>query len=614
MSSWTPLLTRIAHDGPVGTDVDHFLLTRFSAVLHPGQPPAEEDWLYYRLGFFVDACLPSVLSQHGARPFEWLVLLDDRCPDGFREQVEELAAGAFTPVWTHEPFRRDAFAEHVARRSDAAYLITTRIDSDDAMAVDLMASVQARFARQERMFVSFPRGIQIDRSGAVYRSAVLSSPFLSLIERRVPGQPPATVYVAKHARARGHAPLLEVRAPVMWAQVVHGTNVSNIVNGVRVHPRVVGERFRLDLGYDARPARARLLAGQVRQLGRLVRLWTTHPGELTKWAEATAWTLRGTHVRPQEAGAPTLSDRAQSWEREARTRLRRARWRARALANALVPGRSRVVVGHVDEVLARDGVVVLAEWSPGTRVREDALRAAEAYAAAGLGVLVIAARDPWAGLRAPVVPAGVAVVRRPNSGYDFGSWAHALRTWPAVAEKDLVVLTNDSLVGPLGPLDELLRRIGSGTADVWAATANQHPAEHLQSYLLAFRGGVLAQPALRGFFAGVRPVASKRDVVLTYELGLTRALDAAGLSREVGWSAEDLGLPPTGDLTLRAWRPLLEAGMPFVKRVLLTGPQFAGERAAVEAVTQLVRSRGRRGGGSPRSEMPWRAESRSRSR
>lgn len=74
-------------------EFDHVLLTRFSAVLLPGAPPADEDWLYYRLGFFLDACLPSVLSQRRARPFEWLVLLDDRCPDGFRAQVEELARG-----------------------------------------------------------------------------------------------------------------------------------------------------------------------------------------------------------------------------------------------------------------------------------------------------------------------------------------------------------------------------------------------------------------------------------------------------------------------------------------------------------------------------------------
>lgn len=143
------------------------LLTRFSAVLPPGAEPAKADWLRYRLGFFYDACYASVTRQRGA-DFGWLVLVDDRCPDDFREEVEELAKGAFTPVWTHEPFRRDSFAGSVAdltgrtaerttKPSHAPYLITTRIDSDDAMAVDFMAAVQAQFERQERLFVNFTR-------------------------------------------------------------------------------------------------------------------------------------------------------------------------------------------------------------------------------------------------------------------------------------------------------------------------------------------------------------------------------------------------------------------------------------------------------------------------
>lgn len=288
-------------------DADHALLTRFSAVLDPGAPPPTEDWLFYRLGFFVDACLPSVLSQQGAAPFTWLVLLDDRCSDDFRAEVTRLSEGAFTPVWTHEPWRRETFA-HLLPPSPRPHLITTRLDSDDAIAVDFMARVQHQPAGQDRLFVNFPRGVQIERSGAVHRTNVLSSPFLSLIEARRPGQPPLTVYAAKHARARGHAPLREVAAPVMWAQVLHGNNLLNTSTGVRVHPRVLAERFRLDLAHDADIAPAALLRGRAHQLARLARLWAAHPGELTKQLEATAWTLRGTHDRPMAPGAPRLND------------------------------------------------------------------------------------------------------------------------------------------------------------------------------------------------------------------------------------------------------------------------------------------------------------------
>ena len=321
-------------------EFDHVLLTRFSAVFAAGAEPAGEDWLRYRLAFFYDATYPSVLSQTN-RDFEWLVLLDDRCSEEFREDIESIAEDAFTPVWSHAPFRRTSFAAPVAALGDAPFLITTRIDSDDAMAVDFMATVQAQFARQERLFVSLTRGVQIDRSGAVYLSDQLSNPFLSLIERRAPGRLPDTVYVAKHARARAHGPIREVRAPVMWAQVVHDLNVSNIVNGPRTDPRVVTERFRFHLGYDADTSGRALLSGRARQARRLASLWASHPGELTKAVEAWTWRLRGTHERPQDDGS-TLTDRVQQWERYGRRR-----WRISASRRRLKAAKDRARQGQV---------------------------------------------------------------------------------------------------------------------------------------------------------------------------------------------------------------------------------------------------------------------------
>ena len=303
---------------------DHFLLTRFSAVLAPGAPAAGEEWLSYRLGFFYDVTYPSVRAQRGA-PFTWLVIFDDRCSDDFRATVEDLAAdGTFVPLWTHEPWERDSFARHVAERSSAPYVITTRIDSDDGMAVDFMAAVQEQFAAQERLFVNFTRGLQVDRSGAIYLFDNLSSPFLSLIERRHDGLLPLTVFAPKHARARTHGPLREVQTVPMWLQVVHEANLSNIVTGTRTDPALVGDRFAITLPYRSHLSRPRLVAEQVRHAGRLVRLWGRHPGELTRLLEVKYWRLRGTHVRPQ--GEPrTLTDRIQSLV----AKLRLPRGRAR---------------------------------------------------------------------------------------------------------------------------------------------------------------------------------------------------------------------------------------------------------------------------------------------
>jgi hypothetical protein len=592
-------------------EFDHVLLTRFSAVMSPGAGPAGEEWLRYRLAFFDDVTYPSVISQTGAqvgRDFTWLVLFDDRCSPEFRADVVYLAEDVFTPVWTHEDFRRDIFAEPVAAATDrdagtAPYLITTRIDSDDAMAVDFMATVQAQFAQQERLFVSFTRGLQIDRSGAVFSSDYLSNPFISLIERRRPGRLPDTVYVAKHARARAHGPIREVQGPPMWAQVIHDLNVSNIVNGMRTSPRVVGERFRIDLAYDASIGGRRLRGEQARQAGRLARLWGAHPGELTKFLEARWWRLRGTHERPQDDGT-TLTDRVQQVEHDvrgwwqhstARTRLRKAKndarlakWRVQRSLNESLPAAPRLLAGDLDAVLSEERLVVLAEYSLGRELRPEALAGAQAWAAAGVPTLVVSARDAWTPPAPDLedLPPGVAVVRRPNVGYDFGSWGAALTAHPAIAAKSLVIFTNDSLAGPFGTLDELLVRIEASTAEVWSATGNHYPREHMQSYLLAFRDGVLGREPLRGFFADVRPQETKRAVIQAYEFGLSDLVQQHGLRAEVGWPKEALGIERSTDSVLGGWAAMLTSGFPFVKRTLLEQRRFADLRPAIATVVR----------------------------
>ncbi len=569
---------------------DHVLLTRFSAVLVPDAPPPDPEWLWYRLQFFYDVTWPSVRSQT-TRDFDWVVLLDDRCEDDFRTNVEELAEGTFTPLWSHETFRRSSFAWPVAeltRGSGATHLITTRIDSDDAMSVDFMAAVQDEFAGQPSLFVNFTRGIQLDRAGGVYLSDTTSSPFLSYIEERHEG-PPETVYVTKHARARQHAPVLEVRAPVRWAQVVHDLNVSNIVNGTRTDPAVVADRFRITLPGASAVSAAELRSARVEQARRLARLWAAHPGELTKFVGGRGSRLLGTHDRARTEG-PTFEDRLRIVRLDARRRrddVRRQMWRARNRLNAAGAADPRIVHGDLEQLAGRNRVVVLAEYAGEAGLRADAVAAARAWAAAGWAVVVVAARDAWVRrVTAPEdLPDGVVVLARANVGYDFGSWREAFAVVDGLADRDLVVLTNDSLVGPFGPLDDLTARIAASDADVWAATESAAHGHHLQSYLLGFRGGVLGRPALRDFFAAVRAHDTKHEVIASYELGLTRTIVDAGLRTHVEWPNASLRLPPGANPTAWAAGALVEQGLPFVKRTLrdITSLRAQWEAAAAAA-------------------------------
>jgi hypothetical protein len=277
---------------------DHVFLTRYSAVLSPDQPPPSEDYLRYRLGFFTEATMASMASQT-VKDFRWLVFVDDRCSDEFRRELDELSEDLFEPVWSHRVFWTGYFREEVARRCSSLHLITTRLDNDDAVARDFVASVHAEFESQDRLFVNFARGLQIDRSGAVHRYDYPSNPFVSLIEKRA-DLPPHTVFGSPaHMQVRSDGPLREVITTPKWVQVVHDGNIANSVRGQRVDPRVVDRHFDIELGFR-RDVPTRTLLLERARLGLVVwRKRLMSRALLREWLVAKRDRWRGTHTKPR---------------------------------------------------------------------------------------------------------------------------------------------------------------------------------------------------------------------------------------------------------------------------------------------------------------------------
>ncbi len=219
-----------------------------------------------------------------------------------------------------------------------------------------------------------------------------------------------------------------------------------------------------------------------------------------------------------------------------------------------------------------------------------------------------------------LIPAAEAALRqlcaaifiRRNIGYDFGAWRDVIDALqlPAADTKELVIL-NDSMYGPLRPLDETLARLNYAEADIWGLTESWQQRYHLQSFFVGFGENALRSPAFAQFWARVRPVPSKTFIVRAYEVGLTQSMLKAGLRTRAVWSYDDLlskvtgqdvlegiaraersrssrtdpvlqirklqiarirnavakqiALNPTADL----WRQLLRSGFPFIKRELL---------------------------------------------
>lgn len=216
-----------------------------------------------------------------------------------------------------------------------------------------------------------------------------------------------------------------------------------------------------------------------------------------------------------------------------------------------------------------DRIAIVASWSDRPTVTRSLDELVRQLVECGYETVLVRASDDGRALDWPDnAPNLSAVIRRPNVGYDFGSWSDVLQRVPSVRTRRRVILVNDSMIGPFSTMGPLLESFESGTADAWGAVMSSQFFPHLQSFLLGFRNGVLDSPVMREFWKGVKAQASRDDYVAKYELGLNRALFSEGFTVDSAFPPGSLDYRHVNP-TLDNWRELLQRGFPFVKRAIM---------------------------------------------
>ena len=235
----------------------------------------------------------------------------------------------------------------------------------------------------------------------------------------------------------------------------------------------------------------------------------------------------------------------------------------------------QLVVEHRSDAGDGDRVAVIAHWSTKAQVSRSLSVLTRSFVDREYRVVLCSAAPIPDRLRLPDDLADrVTVLRKPNVGHDFGSWAVAQAWEPSICQARHVILVNDSLAGPFGDLGDIISRCETSRADVFGLTNTTQFGPHLQSYFLGFNGGVLADPPLAAFWRGVRHERDKANVIQRNEIGLSKLLRRAGFSQDAAfphWKVVEDGLNPT----IRGWRGLLELGFPFLKREILRTPEVA---------------------------------------
>jgi lipopolysaccharide biosynthesis protein len=170
------------------------------------------------------------------------------------------------------------------------------------------------------------------------------------------------------------------------------------------------------------------------------------------------------------------------------------------------------------------------------------------------------------------------VLLKNNRGFDFGMWKYALEHVD-LASSDELLLVNSSVFGPITPLATVIERMSNDPCDVWAMTDNREHRWHLQSYFLVFKTAALHSAAFQDFWHKVVEFHDKKQVILSYEIGLSTFMEEHGFRlKPAFWQDAAANLDKLGLLRPRRAMQnptcanplaLLSMGMPFVKVELL---------------------------------------------
>lgn len=124
------------------------------------------------------------------------------------------------------------------------------------------------------------------------------------------------------------------------------------------------------------------------------------------------------------------------------------------------------------------------------------------------------------------------IIWRHNIGYDFGGYCDGIKSLGPLNGVRQLVLMNDSVYGPLWPLQHLLGSFDEERCDFWGVTDSWQHAYHLQSYFLCLYPKAFLHPAFAKFWRKFLYVADKQYVIRKGEIRLTQALVRSKLRAE----------------------------------------------------------------------------------
>lgn len=226
--------------------IQHFLLTRFNLHLESfdkqytdSWPGVDENYLDNRFALFQRFCLPSVTAQKSE--FIWLIFFSIQTPAKYREIIAgwKTSFNFIRPIYIDDtsPLKdegRPMYLQGVKEfiDEDAEYVITSRIDNDDAMGYDALKNCKEATQKEllrgknSAFFISAVNGYAYNEDyNLLQRYYYKTNHFPSLVCEK---DKIDTIFSYSHVEiySKGKS-VVEIDAPCQWLEVVHSCNLDN---------------------------------------------------------------------------------------------------------------------------------------------------------------------------------------------------------------------------------------------------------------------------------------------------------------------------------------------------------------------------------------------------
>lgn len=186
-------------------------------------------WLNRRFELFEKYCFPSVKVQN-EKNFSWLVFFHTDTPKQFKKKIEQYQKQMpnFIPIYIKiRPEIPDAIKKNIELKK---WLITSRLDNDDALSIDYVKTVQGYFEPIHSSFIDLSMGYNLKIfDGAITVFDFYSNSFASYVtDTKIEIK---TAHCFNHSYNKDQVNFKSYKTKPTWLQIIHEDNRSNTLRG-----------------------------------------------------------------------------------------------------------------------------------------------------------------------------------------------------------------------------------------------------------------------------------------------------------------------------------------------------------------------------------------------